>query len=154
LVPGKFEWNVCWNPSDILKCIYLQIYAIISSKLLFCEKSDLIYFKSPYCVRVRDFNNKWCIVVPKCNFGKKKKHWGYAPESIPNSTGGAWGGIFACPWENSNGRRGSLEERGAEYGEILLKYMSMCSTLMEELWRGRLRPMGCWDAWPHQPDRM
>lgn len=45
--------------------------------------------------------------------------------------------------ENSIGRRGSLEERGGEYGEILLKYMSMCSTLMEELCRGSLRSMGC-----------
>jgi len=45
------------------------------------------------------------------------------------------------------------------YGETMLVCVSVCSTLMEELWRGNLwrgilRPMGCWDAWPHQPGRM
>jgi len=75
-------------------------------------------------------------------------------DSIPSSTDEAWGGIFTCSWENSIGRRCSLEERGGEYGETMLRCVSMCSTLMEELWRGILWPMGCWDAWPHQPARM
>jgi hypothetical protein len=61
------------------------------------------------------------------------------------------GGVtFMCSWKNSIGRRGSLEERGGGCGETVLTCVSMCSTLMEELWRGSLQPMGCW---PHQLSR-
>ena len=56
------------------------------------------------------------------------------------------GGTCTCSLDNSISRRGSLEERGGEYGETMLRCVSVCSTLIEELWRGFLRPMGCCDA--------
>ena len=60
------------------------------------------------------------------------------------------GGTFMCSWENSIGRRGSLEERGGSM--VKLRWgVRLCAP---HWWRrcdveacdACLRPMGCWDA--------